>query len=146
MKIYKIYHVVSWVVYRYRERPIFPRFITKKKKCVATFRDKEAAKYHLDILKTNKLENRSYINYEIIDDKVVYTDSHSCFYYIEEVDENNQYLKPCPFCGDKEPIISESEDKYSCSEYYVVCRSCGARTGSESYPEDVVDAWNARVN
>lgn len=34
-------------------------------------------------------------------------------------------LKPCPFCGSKDPIIDEKPSKIY--RYFVLCRFCGAR-------------------
>ena len=104
MKVYNIYHVVSRVLYRDGERAIFPKFITERKKLVATFRDKEYAKHHLDILKSNRLKNRGHINYEIIDGKRIDTDSHAHFYDIEEVDVKEPAVAEPSIEPVKEPV------------------------------------------
>ena len=70
-------------------------------------------------------------------------------------------LKPCPFCGNKDPeILTEAEindhdpdptnDEYhACSEPYgVICvysPGCGAVGGIRVKKEDAIIAWNRRI-
>lgn len=63
-----------------------------------------------------------------------------------------EQLKPCPFCGDKHPLLS----KYRNSDpvgtligyvWRVECESCGANTclGIERTEEQAVSTWNCRA-
>lgn len=67
-------------------------------------------------------------------------------------------LKPCPFCGSKEPYLHTSEESDGHVHYensYVICPRCGARTkalitreyyGIKHRPEEVIEFWNMRFN
>ena len=48
-------------------------------------------------------------------------------------------LLSCPFCGGPAKVTKEAD------EYKVFCRNCGASTYSFSTEEDVINAWNERV-
>ena len=65
-------------------------------------------------------------------------------------------LKPCPFCGDKNPWISTSYDNDGSNSTwkYVKCIKCHARTGGKwftgnndcpQFYEEVRDEWNTRA-
>lgn len=53
-------------------------------------------------------------------------------------DENNVYLKPCPFCGDSGFSIFKEG-----SIYVVQCGSCLCKTGATT-EKDVIEYWNSR--
>lgn len=64
-------------------------------------------------------------------------------------------LKPCPFCGSTNIIVSsckEWEENYvgECEEYVaVICNSeeggCGANSGYCRTEEEAIEVWNRRV-
>ena len=60
-------------------------------------------------------------------------------------------LKPCPFCGEKEPVrfmTRKGKDGFR-DYFYVLCEydtgGCGASSGWHHYEDDAVDAWNNRA-
>ena len=60
-------------------------------------------------------------------------------------------LKPCPFCGNREPvyryeIVREGNTFFTAD--YVVCTNCGCRTDSyiDSGVYIAAKAWNRRAN
>lgn len=52
-------------------------------------------------------------------------------------------LIPCPFCGGE--ANSEIDDYGLCTEYFVECLSCVARTSTYDSPKEAVTAWNKRI-
>lgn len=50
-------------------------------------------------------------------------------------------LKPCPFCGGKADIYEDN----CYSQFYVQCGVCGCSTVLDCCEENVVAAWNMRV-
>ena len=58
------------------------------------------------------------------------------------VDEKNDELKPCPFCGGK-PVLSSWE---LLNEYSVSCSECHAVPGDyEDTKEKAIKRWNRRM-
>lgn len=67
-------------------------------------------------------------------------------------------LKPCPFCGNEEPVIkikTLSDGKCDYDVKYIVCEICGARTmericdgyyGGFCSDYDIAALWNKRAN
>ena len=49
-------------------------------------------------------------------------------------------VKPCPFCGDKEPIVWDLA-----GVYWVQCDRCNAATSLEDNLETVLKNWNVRA-
>lgn len=58
-------------------------------------------------------------------------------------------LKPCPFCGGKASISSDTEATRDSQgrlwAFTVVCDSCCATSGLTYSPERATEAWNRRV-
>ncbi len=52
-------------------------------------------------------------------------------------------LKPCPFCGGE--ANSEIDDYGMCTEHFVECLSCVARTSTYDSPKEAITAWNTRA-
>lgn len=55
-------------------------------------------------------------------------------------------LKPCPFCGGKAELITQSDNEARYSTNFIWCSWCGCRTSDTQNPEDVIATWNARCN
>ena len=54
-------------------------------------------------------------------------------------------LKPCPFCGGKAIMVFRGGGDYWYDEYSAYCTKCGAETDNYEFADDVVKAWNRRV-
>lgn len=55
-------------------------------------------------------------------------------------------LKPCPFCGNTNPIIQKRYVTQSKAIYAVQCRKCYARMFFIDRKYKAVEAWNRRVD
>lgn len=55
-------------------------------------------------------------------------------------------MKDCPFCGSKNVSLAEflSNAEFSVHRYSVICKSCGAESGSAKTAVDAVDKWEKR--
>jgi Lar family restriction alleviation protein len=51
-----------------------------------------------------------------------------------------EVLKPCPFCGEREPVLWDVAGLA-----WVQCGSCSASTGIHNAREVASDRWNGRV-
>ncbi len=51
-------------------------------------------------------------------------------------------LKPCPFCGNAEPILDCLTDD---DEYFVHCPSCDIQQIANHTRDDAISEWNRRV-
>ena len=51
-------------------------------------------------------------------------------------------LKPCPFCGDKEIVVSPTGFH---GAYIAYCIQCHSNTGDYDTKEEAIAAWNRRV-
>lgn len=51
----------------------------------------------------------------------------------------HEELKPCPFCGGENIIVS------NWGMWRCWCRDCGAKSNDEIYRKDAVNAWNRRT-
>ncbi len=54
-------------------------------------------------------------------------------------------LKPCPFCGNTNPIIQRRYVAQSKSIYAVQCRKCYARMVFLDRKYKAIEAWNRRI-
>lgn len=61
-----------------------------------------------------------------------------CYKYRAETEENEE-LKPCPFCGGIASL------KYFDGLYFVLCGSCGAMTKRYRDTDYIKKAWNRRA-
>lgn len=53
-------------------------------------------------------------------------------------------LKPCPFCGNKDPeLIDNSDETYE--EFYVICQPKCVWGASRTDVIEAVEAWNERI-
>lgn len=57
---------------------------------------------------------------------------------------SNEKLKPCPFCGSTDIVITQEHDFLSGG--YVMCRGCFATTRSSIYTDEAVANWNRRTH
>lgn len=58
----------------------------------------------------------------------------------------NDYNKPCPFCGSVKLTVNEYRNKYNDNKYYAYsCRKCGAHTRDSLTEEYARELWNKRV-
>ncbi len=48
-------------------------------------------------------------------------------------------IKPCPFCGARDPRIREY------TSWYLLCKKCGASGASKGNEKRAIEAWNKRV-
>lgn len=60
-------------------------------------------------------------------------------------------LKPCPFCGNKKPVMMTRRGQNGWRDYfYVLCDynngGCGASGQWNHCADDAADAWNSREN
>ena len=60
-------------------------------------------------------------------------------------------LKPCPLCGNKNPVMMTRRGQNGWRDYfYVLCdfndSGCGASGQWNHYADDAADAWNSREN
>ena len=63
-------------------------------------------------------------------------------------------LKPCPFCGGKNAVVTNVLEAEPEMAYYgltkdnwnVVCNDCYAVGGTRRTAQEAVDAWNRRAN
>ncbi len=56
---------------------------------------------------------------------------------------NENELKPCPFCGNKNPMIMD--ERRVGMGFQVVCRGCAAKVGGEKTERGAVKSWNRRT-
>lgn len=62
------------------------------------------------------------------------------------MNEKDQVLKPCPFCGGK-PYISTRPCYYGETiSAAIVCKGCGASSDHEKTETKAIIAWNTRFN
>lgn len=54
--------------------------------------------------------------------------------------ENDEELKPCPFCGGEVEIVMSGGDRR------VDCKTCGARSDWYDTEAEAIDKWNNRVD
>jgi Lar family restriction alleviation protein len=59
---------------------------------------------------------------------------------IKKVIPLQQTLKPCPFCGEREPVLWDVA-----GSAWVQCGSCSASTGIHNDREEALNLWNGRV-
>lgn len=52
---------------------------------------------------------------------------------------NMKELKPCPFCGSENIRIMGN------SNFWCMCDQCGVETQTYDTEEELIEAWNARV-
>lgn len=70
----------------------------------------------------------------------------------ERIKRQKVKIKPCPFCGGEAKLMVMDELRYGGDEGFIIsCLKCGMNTASvngtySSFQEDVVRAWNSRVN
>jgi Lar family restriction alleviation protein len=57
----------------------------------------------------------------------------------------NELLKPCPFCGGEAFIFSITQYFGDRAIFAVVCENCNASSKSKSKEEYAINAWNRRV-
>ena len=50
-------------------------------------------------------------------------------------------LKPCPFCGANNPIITRVD---FLGNYIIQCDTCSAKSGLRVDEQAAIDAWNKR--
>lgn len=55
---------------------------------------------------------------------------------------SNEKLKPCPFCGSTDIVITQEHGLLSGG--YAMCRGCYATTRSSIYTDEAVANWNRR--
>lgn len=53
-------------------------------------------------------------------------------------------LKPCPFCGGKAILTSETTNYFS-ERYFVLCNDCHNRTKGCQFRRTAIEAWNRRA-
>ena len=53
-------------------------------------------------------------------------------------------LRPCPFCGDKNPQLDSVAQYGKVVRYQVFCPGCGAVGPHDNVEESAVDLWNIR--
>lgn len=58
----------------------------------------------------------------------------------EEIPEDAEALKPCPCCGDAEPVYTEPQELDGCVA--VKCTECGFATGFYRHRRYAREAWN----
>ena len=56
---------------------------------------------------------------------------------------SNEKLKPCPFCGSTDIVITQNNGFLSGG--YAMCRGCSATTRSSIYTDEAVANWNRRT-
>lgn len=57
-------------------------------------------------------------------------------------------IKPCPFCGSKEVILTDSSDIDEYGDettYYVWCKNCGECSEFWEDPDDAIGQWNKYI-
>jgi Lar family restriction alleviation protein len=54
-------------------------------------------------------------------------------------------LKPCPFCGEDNPIMQVDKEEYSLT-YCVQCWHCDCRTDDYPNEEEAIERWNRRAD
>ena len=61
-----------------------------------------------------------------------------------------EQLKPCPFCGEKEPVrlmVRLGKDGWR-DRFYILCEydsgGCGSQSGWYHTPNAAIDSWNIR--
>lgn len=75
---------------------------------------------------------------------------------VEKLLNGEEILKPCPCCGNEDPVITEYPEQenevytYYSKRYSVLCRyeedgsECGLESGHHKTKEEAVDAWERR--
>lgn len=59
------------------------------------------------------------------------------------MEDMDQELKPCPFCGSTAELRDDGDEYYP---YWVNCNECVGCTGECPTKELAIKAWNTRTN